>query len=65
MNENDKPDKLDALAERKLGPGATVRVTREGWRAERACGDTAIKSVSGKTWNALATFLERMPDVES
>jgi len=65
MNENDGPAQLNALAVRKLGPSATVRTTREGWIAElveRQGATVNIKRVTGRTWSALAMFLERMPD---
>jgi hypothetical protein len=62
------PWQLVALAEQKLGTGATVHTTRDGWTAElvdRQGVVTNIKRVTGKTWTALALFLEHMPDVES
>lgn len=63
---------LVELAERKLGKGATVRTTREGWLAERvhdiASSSTcariaATRTVVAKTRNAFVLFLEQMPDV--
>ena len=49
------PEELKSLAERKLGQGATVRVTRQGWVAERGRA-----RVTAKTRDTLIWFLERM-----
>lgn len=46
------------LAERKLGEGVKIRITREGWIAER--GGTRV---TGKTRRILEWFLREMPDV--
>ena len=51
------------LAERKLGPGATIRITREGWIAERIAKGNRTR-VTGKTRDILEWFLREMPDVE-
>jgi hypothetical protein len=45
------------LAERKLGSGAIIRVTAEGWVA--VLGTTRV---TAKTRDTLVWFLEQMPD---
>lgn len=49
------------LAERKLGQGATIRITRDGWVAERT-EDGKRTRVSGKSRDILEWFLREMPD---
>jgi hypothetical protein len=60
MDLNVGPQQLAVLAERKLGQGATIRATSEGWSAQHQ-----NKRVAGKTWISLVLSLENMPDVES
>jgi hypothetical protein len=55
---------LEGLAVRKLGKGATVRVTREGWVAERV-GGAGRSRVTAKTRDILAWFLEQMPNMSA
>lgn len=50
------------LAERKLGPGATIRITREGWIAEQVT-DGKRTRVTGKSRDVLEWFLNQMPDL--
>ena len=54
---------LIELAERKLGPGAVIRISKQGWIAERVTTDD-ITRVTGKTRDVLEWFLKQMPDVE-
>jgi hypothetical protein len=52
---------LVQLAERKIGEGATVKLTSDGWIAFSASGG---KRAIGKTREALARMLERMADAK-
>lgn len=53
--------KVEELAVRKLGKGATVRPTREGWVAEKY-DQGKRTSVTGKTLDILEWFLNQMPE---
>lgn len=56
-------DSLVELAERKLGKGATVQLTREGWIAKVDTAKGTLRATA-KTKDTLIWFLERMPDVK-
>jgi hypothetical protein len=52
---------LVELAKRKIGQGATVKMTSDGWIALSASGS---RRAIGKTREALAKMLERMADAK-
>lgn len=51
------------LAERKLGEGATIRITRDGWVAERIANGKRMR-VMGQSRAILEWFLREMPDAQ-
>lgn len=54
-------EQVEELAARKLGEGATVRSTSEGWVAERYAHGNRTR-VTGKTLDVLGWFLTQMPE---